>query len=71
MLEAVQGLITDVPLVARAVYADREAHAAAIAGVLGALSTPDAASAAVALEAALEVWDEGSVRRFAQLATEA
>ncbi len=70
VLEAVQGLITEVPLVAQAVYADREAHRQAVASVMAALSRPDPASASAALEAALAEWDGTSVRRFAQLAAE-
>ena len=63
---AIERLAIRVPQVAEAVYGDRAAHQAAVAGVVAALmsSEGDAARAAEGVDAVLGAWDAGSVARF-------
>lgn len=66
VFHAVEQLAVRVPAVAQALYGDREAHRAAVTGVVAAIAGAegDAARAASGVEGALRTWDLGTIARF-------
>lgn len=70
MLNTLERLLTESPLVAEALYGDRERTVASMATVLQALTAGGGDTAAV-VEAAMKGNDDAAVQRFAHLAAEA
>lgn len=67
VFHTVETMALEVPYIAEALYADREAHKAVIGQAIASFGKPNRSDAAQALQEALERWDDHTVERYVEL----